>query len=302
MAMNMGTISYWFYEAFESMRKNIKNVLISISTMLATLLIIAIGYAVLKNANFIMEQKQKSNSKIIAFLDANVTSAQVKAIQSKLVSEDGVVDTEYYSSQDGEETFVPDSNKDSMTSGFDEETFKTIFPPTVVVTFDKIEAQDHIIATLRGMEGVGKGEKDVQVSSSAKDAILNAKRAIIVSTTAMILLIELAIILMINNTKLMMYARRKEISIMKYVGAKDGFIKMPFAIEGIITSLIAVIIVLVLFHFSYDSVIEMIGTKASFKYMKLPELMPNLTLMLVVISFLIGTIGSTVSMKKYLEV
>ena len=89
---------------------------------------------------------------------------------------------------------------------------------------------------------------------------------------------------------------------MKYVGAKDGFIKMPFAIEGIITSLIAVIIVLVLFHFSYDSVIEMIGTKASFKYMELPELMPNLTLMLVVISFLIGTIGSTVSMKKYLEV
>ena len=66
--MNLGTISYWFSEAFGSMRKNIKSVLIAVSTMLVTMLIIAVGYAIVKNSNYIVEQKQEASSKILAYL------------------------------------------------------------------------------------------------------------------------------------------------------------------------------------------------------------------------------------------
>ena len=71
--MNISTISYWFYEAFESMKKNKKNVIISFTTMIATMIIIAIGYTVLMNASFIIEQKQEVNSKVMAFLEIDVT-------------------------------------------------------------------------------------------------------------------------------------------------------------------------------------------------------------------------------------
>ena len=65
----MGTISYWFYDAFTGMKKNIKNVVISTITMIATMLIIAIAFIVVENASFIINKQQEAASKITAYLD-----------------------------------------------------------------------------------------------------------------------------------------------------------------------------------------------------------------------------------------
>ena len=89
---------------------------------------------------------------------------------------------------------------------------------------------------------------------------------------------------------------------MKYVGAKDTFVKMPFAIEGVIMSLVAVLMVILLVRICYNPIIEMIGRRASYKYMTLEDILPNLRLMLVVIGTGIGIFGSTMSMNKYLDV
>ena len=97
IVMNIGTISYWFFEAFESMKKNMKNVLISISTMFATMLIVACGYMVLVNANSIIEQKQEASSKIMAYLDIDVTEDEVNTIKTRLMGMQGVKKVEYIS-------------------------------------------------------------------------------------------------------------------------------------------------------------------------------------------------------------
>ena len=100
IVMNIGTISYWFFEAFESMKKNMKNVLISISTMFATMLIVACGYMVLVNANSIIEQKQEASSKIMAYLDIDVTEDEVNTIKTRLMGMQGVKKVEYISQDD----------------------------------------------------------------------------------------------------------------------------------------------------------------------------------------------------------
>ena len=143
---------------------------------------------------------------------------------------------------------------------------------------------------------------DIVVTESAEKSIKEAQSMKIIAITAMILIIELSVFLMINSTKLMLYARRKEISIMKYVGAKDTFVKAPFAIEGIIMSLIAVLIVILIVAFCYEPMIGIIGKRASYKYLRIDEVMSNLKLMLVGIGILIGAFGSTMSMNKYLDV
>lgn len=299
MGMNMGTISYWFYEAFESMKKNIKNVLISISTMIATMLIIAIGYAVLKNSNYIIKQKQEANSKIVAYLKTDITEDQIQMIRHRLDEMNGVIDVKYYSTEDGINAMP---QKEMFTKGIEEDELKEIFPAKYVVTFSSIESENEIMTALRSMEGVRENEEDVMVTDSAERSIKEAKSAKIISVTAMILIVELSIFLMINTTKLMLYARRKEISIMKYVGAKDGFIKMPFAIEGVIMALVAVIIVVILFSFAYDPLMTSVTARASYQYLKLNEFMPNLRNLLIGIGFVIGAVGSTASMSKYLDV
>ena len=298
--MNIGTISYWFFEAFESMKKNMKNVLISISTMFATLLIVACGYMVLVNANSIIEQKQEASSKIMAYLDIDVTEDEVNTIKTRLMGMQGVKKVEYIS-QD-EAIKKAGEIKNILVSGYTEEQLKEIYQPYFKVTFETLEAQDEIISMLRNSDGVGKNENDVVVSESAEKAIKEAQSTKIIAITAMILIIELSVFLMVNTMKLMLYARRKEISIMKYVGAKDTFVKMPFAIEGVIMSLVAVLMVILLVRICYNPIIEMIGRRASYKYMTLEDILPNLRLMLVVIGTGIGIFGSTMSMNKYLDV
>ncbi len=298
--MNIGTISYWFFEAFESMKKNMKNVLISISTMFATMLIVACGYMVLVNANSIIEQKQEASSKIMAYLDIDVTEDEVNTIKTRLMGMQGVKKVEYIS-QD-EAIKKAGEIKNILVSGYTEEQLKEIYQPYFKVTFETLEAQDEIISMLRNSDGVGKNENDVVVSESAEKAIKEAQSTKIIAITAMILIIELSVFLMVNTMKLMLYARRKEISIMKYVGAKDTFVKMPFAIEGVIMSLVAVLMVILLVRICYNPIIEMIGRRASYKYMTLEDILPNLRLMLVVIGTGIGIFGSTMSMNKYLDV
>ena len=192
--------------------------------------------------------------------------------------------------------------KNILVSGYTEEQLKEIYQPYFKVTFETLEAQDEIISMLRNSDGVGKNENDVVVSESAEKAIKEAQSTKIIAITAMILIIELSVFLMVNTMKLMLYARRKEISIMKYVGAKDTFVKMPFAIEGVIMSLVAVLMVILLVRICYNPIIEMIGRRASYKYMTLEDILPNLRLMLVVIGTGIGIFGSTMSMNKYLDV
>ncbi len=300
IVMNIGTISYWFFEAFESMKKNMKNVLISISTMFATMLIVACGYMVLVNANSIIEQKQEASSKIMAYLDIDVTEDEVNTIKTRLMGMQGVKKVEYIS-QD-EAIKKAGEIKNILVSGYTEEQLKEIYQPYFKVTFETLEAQDEIISMLRNSDGVGKNENDVVVSESAEKAIKEAQSTKIIAITAMILIIELSVFLMVNTMKLMLYARRKEISIMKYVGAKDTFVKMPFAIEGVIMSLVAVLMVILLVRICYNPIIEMIGRRASYKYMTLEDILPNLRLMLVVIGTGIGIFGSTMSMNKYLDV
>lgn len=299
--MNISTISYWFYEAFESMKKNMKNVLISVGSMIATMTIVAAGFLLSTNAGHVIDQMQDVNSKVLAFLEVDVTETQINNINTRLNAIDGVSKVEFFSQ---EESIKKAGEMEGMlTYGIEEEDLKELFPPFFRVTFESIEAEREIVETLEGMDGVGNSENDIGITQSADKTIKIAESVNIISITAMILIVYLSIFLMMNTTKLILYARRKEISIMKYVGAKDAFVKMPFAIEGIIMALIAVVIVLILTSICYEPIVSGIeASKSNYKCLALDEVMPNLRLLLLCLGVAIGAFGSTISMNKYLDV
>ena len=305
--MNISTISFWFCEAFESMKKNLKNVIISVTTMIATMIIIAVGYVILVNANYIIEQKQEVNSKVMAFLELDVTDEEVKNIETRIKAIDGTTEVEFFSQK---ESIERASKMDEMfTFAFTEEDLASIYPPFFQIGFNSIEAEKEIVEVLNTLEGIGttkndKGElkKDIRVTDSAVDSIKMAQTARVLAVTAMLLIIELSVFLMMNSTKLMLYARRKEISIMKYVGAKDNFVKMPFAIEGIIIAIVAALVVMIIVSICYEPIIEMIGVRANYKFLTLSEVMESLKWILIGIGVIIGAFGSTISMNKYLDV
>ena len=156
---------------------------------------------------------------------------------------------------------------------------------------------------LRQIDGIGSSEDDIRVNPAAAVAIRDAKISKTVAITGVILIVEFSVFLMMNTTELMMYAKRKEISIMKYVGAKDNFIKAPFAIQGVITALVAVVITMILVSIIYPIIVASIDKLGNgCTYLQYAEVSKGLAQLLLVIGCVIGIGGSTASMNKYLDV
>lgn len=263
------------------------------------------------NSIYVVEQKQEVNSKVMAFLEMDVTSGEVENIENRLKAIEGATSVEYFSK---EESMKKAMNMGEMFSyGIPEEDLQNLYPPFFRVTFETLDAEKKIIATLQELNGVGSIEqedkngnittkKDIRVTESAEKSIKTAQSIGIIATLAMILIIELSVVIMMNSTKLMLYARRKEISIMKYVGAKDTFVKMPFAIEGIIIALVAAVVVMVVISFAYEPATLMVEERANYNCLTISEVMESLKWILLCVGVVIGTFGSTMSMNKYLDV
>lgn len=299
--MNINTISYLVADAFHTMKKDIKNELISLGTMLATMVLIAVAYLVYANANVIIENTRAESSNIIAFLEIGLSDEEMQEIGYKIseiygISEEQDNPVEFKSVQDSIKR--AETMSKAILAGYTQEEKESFIPAYYIVRFDDVQNVPGIINSLRKIDGIGKNEDDVALDDYAALAQKKAKEYQIIAITAMIYIVEFSIFLMMNTTKLMMYAKRREISIMKYVGAKDNFIKIPFAIQGVITSLIAVLITMLLMSFVYPIVIS--SMEANF--LEFSSMSFELTLLLLIIGFVIGIGGSMASMNKYLDV
>ena len=139
-------------------------------------------------------------------------------------------------------------------------------------------------------------------------ALINIANGIkIVTGVLLVLLIAISVFIISNTIKLTVHARRKEISIMKYVGATNGFIRWPFMVEGMLIGLISVLISLLILAFSYNAVItqieqSLINNRLNIPLLTFPELFQTLLIVYLVLGIGIGALGSAISMKKYLEV
>lgn len=299
--MNINTISYLIADAFRTMKKDIKNALISLGTMLATMVLISVAYLLYVNANVVIDNNQETSSNILAYLEVGISEERAKQIGYEIQEIIGVVETEYRSTE--EAIKIASNISGVLVEGYTDEELAMIYQPCYSITFENVEAVPVITSKLRTIDGIGTSADDISVNPSAPKAIRDANILKTVSITGVILIVEFSIFLMMNTTKLMMYAKRREISIMKYVGAKDNFIKAPFAIQGVITALVAVAATMLLVYIIYPSVTSSVGELGSgFSCVNLEEVSDGLVALLLVIGCVIGIGGSTASMNKYLDV
>lgn len=299
--MNIYTISYLVADAFHTMKKDIKNELISFGTMLATMVFVAVAYIVYINAQVIIENNRSESSNILAFLEIGLTDEEMQKVGFEIEKIPGVsngndIAVEFHTVE--ESIKRAETMSKALLAGYTDEEKAQLIPAYYVVHFDDVKAVPGIISSIKKIDGVGKTEDDVLLDDNAAEAEKNAKKAKTIAFTAMIYVIELSFFLMMNTTKLMVYTKRKEISIMKYVGAKDNFIKAPFAIQGVVTSLVAVAMTLLLVYIIYP-----IATASMDRgYLAFSDMFGELLFILLVLGCSIGAIGSMVSMNKYLDV
>ena len=184
------------------------------------------------------------------------------------------------------------------------------FPASFTVTLTDLEKSSEVIAILQQLDNVKKDENGNPCVITKQDTItgLNkVKKGIRIAFFSIgALLIVISTIIISNTIKLTVHARRREISIMKYVGATNNFIRAPFIVEGIVIGVIAVAASLLItggiYELVYNACNSMITATFNCQLLLFKDIFYENLLVFSVLGIGIGVLGSSLSMKKYLKV
>lgn len=193
--------------------------------------------------------------------------------------------------------------KDRVPSGMTEGVPDDIYPESYIVTINDLSMAEQIAKEIRALDGVGEEEDDVMVNENSNLISKLALSAKVLAVTIFIITTIGSCYVMMNSIKLMLYARRKEISIMKYVGATDTFTKAPFVIEGLIIGLVSAGIVILITMWLCNGIANLSNEVAILSFLTtIPEIVPTVALILILLGVGTGSVGSSMSINKYLEV
>jgi len=164
----------------------------------------------------------------------------------------------------------------------------------------------HTVEQLRAVRGV----MQVNYTSEVSDILVAVRRAVAYAGMVVVgILIAVSLVIISNNIKLTVFARRKEISIMKYVGATDAFIRMPFLVEGMIIGLSSAVIAFLILGFGYTYMIDWMGVQ--FAYVALLSFERAVDFWLIAphvfgafagLGVFVGLVGSGSYVRRYLRV
>lgn len=159
---------------------------------------------------------------------------------------------------------------------------------------------ESVATSVRGMAGVA----DVDYGRETVERLLKVTHAIRVGGLALVLLLLIATVLTISNTiRLAVYAKRREISIMKLVGATDWFIRRPFMLEGIFLGGIGALVSMLATGAGYRWVARFLHENVPFLPIVSPDqVINNLTIGLLLLGGVLGAVGSAVSLRRFLKV
>ena len=301
ITVRYSVLGYLLGEGFRNVFKNKKSTGASLIIMCATMLIFGLFFVIGENVNYIMEEVEAQQGMQV-FLNKDATEEQIQQAGEQIRAIDYVATAQYVSKEDAlnslKERFG--ENGDLLNGYYEKNPLK----PSYVVTLTDLEQSDNVYAQIEQLDNVS----NIEVRDKTIDALIGVANGIrIVSGVILILLIVISIFIIANTIKLTVHARRKEISIMKYVGATNGFIRWPFIVEGIIIGVISAMISIVLLGVSYNFAIDKlldssVATMVSFNLLTFSDMFALVLTVYLILGIGIGVIGSTISMRKYLEV
>jgi cell division transport system permease protein len=295
--MKVRTLEYFIREAFSSLKHNGLMSIASVSTVALSLLILGMFLIMVLNLNH-MASTLESQVQISVYLQDGLNDRDTREIGTRITKIPGVVQVNFVSKdqaltrfkqrlgeQQGILTVLGDTNP---------------LPDAFEVKVDKPEN----VKPVAQAAGKLKGVENARFGQEIIEQLFALTRMIRLFGLALIVFLALAALFIISNTiRITVFARRKEIGIMKYVGATDAFIRWPFLIEGMILGSAGALIAVFLLIEAYTVLTAQIYQKLLF--LPLIPKYPFLTyvsILLVIAGTVIGALGSTISLRRFMKV
>ena len=299
--MKHSIIGYLLGEGFRNVFHNKKSSGASLAIMCATMLIFGLFFMIIENLNNAVETLETQQGMQV-FIEKSATESQIAQIREQIQEIDGVNTVTYVSKEDAlNQTKEKLKNKQALLAGWDEDN---PFRASYMVTLTDLKLSSQVQEEILKIDNVAEiSSRDETINGLV--AIANGVR--IVSAVILTLLILISIFIIANTIKLTVHARRKEISIMKYVGATDSFIRWPFIIEGIIIGIMAALISILVLGIAYSLIANGMSSstllnKMGMSLLSFSDMITLLVTVYLVLGIGIGALGSSLSMRKYLQV
>ena len=273
--------------------------LASIFSILAMLMILGIFFLIAVNLNLFTEVVKQDYDQVEVFLLDDTTQEQAQNIMNEMEGYEGVSDVTYRSKDEaldimkerwGESGYLLDSLGDNP------------LPASVLISVESIESAQSVSEYAGTLEGV----EDVQFYQETVDKLTQITNFLqIGALIVMAFLIVVSVVVVSNTVKLTVFARAREIRIMKYVGATNWFIRGPFISEGIIIGLLAALVSTGLITLLYDRIVAGIGVEVmaivSCPLIPVGYMAGNMLIIFIALGVSIGAWGSIISMRKFLD-
>ena len=302
--MRISTVGYTMKQGVKNIGRNKLFSLASVATMAACIFLFGLFFSVILNFNYIVKKAEEGVA-ITVFFEENLEDSKVEAIGDALRDRDDVLKVTYVSADEAWDTFKDEyfgESKD-LAEGFKDDN-PLAGSDNYEVYMKDVESQKEVVKFAEGLDGVRKVNKSDVVAKT-----LSSVNKLILYVSAAIILILLIVtgFLISNTVTIGITVRKEEIAIMKYIGAKDYFVRGPFIVEGILIGLVGAAIPLAGLYVVYDKAIDYIMTRFSIlnnilDFMPVWDVYKILLPTGLLLGVGIGFIGSFFTIRKHLKV
>ncbi len=302
--MKISTFGYSMKQGVKNIGRNKMFSMASIATMAACIFLFGLFFAIVMNFNYIVEKAEEGVA-ITVFFDEETTEEQKQAIGTQLKNADGVLEVNYVSAEEAWEKFQEEHFGDMIEAA---EGYKNDNPlansDNYEVYMSDVEKQKDVVSFAESLEGVRKVNKSDVVAKT----LTSVNRLVgYISIAIIAILLAVSVFLISNTVTMGVTVRREEIAIMKYIGAKDGFVRAPFVIEGLLIGIVGAVIPLIFLYFMYEKVVEYIMTKFSLlnniiDFLPVMQVYQTLLPVGLALGVGIGFVGSYFTIHKHLRV
>lgn len=301
--MNGSSAKYLLGEGVRSMRENRQMSIASVGVLMACMLLIGAAVLFSVNMNALMGYVKNQNE-IVAYVDLNATIEQIASLETQIEDMDNISSYVYISKEQALEESMQDLGSSAyLLDGLIDDN---PLPASFRIKVRDLERLTETVAALEETPLVYQ----VNAATDVVTVLLDISKGVNTGGLVIVAILAAVSILIIANTiKVTVFNRRREISIMKYVGATDAFIRIPFLVEGVIIGMISAVLAFGLLWVAYEYVLNWLGTsQSSWLLMVLESMVPFGSIAFPMLGGFAGSgaafglIGSLFFLRRYLKV
>ncbi len=295
--MKLNNLGYLLKEGFRGIFLHGFMSFAAVCVTVACLVIVGSFSALAYNLDIMVEELNQT-SEILVYIDSSLSDAEAKSIGTKINLMDNVLQATFVSREEALEDFIEDHNGDSAFNGVQASDLRHRY----VVSLEDNTKMKQTDEQLKQIPGVAKTNAAYELAEGFS-TIQSVLHMVSIAIIAVLLVVSLLIIS--NTVKLAMYDRKDEIAIMKMVGATNGFIRLPFVVEGFTLGMIGAVLAFGLEWLGYDAMIQKISTVDSlqlFHFVPFQELLLPMVVVFGAAGMFVGIVGSWTSIRKFMDV